>query len=116
MGRNDANFGRVRAMVADLAEKAVALAAAFRARGLDADAGKVGLLSRRIANVTALADKLGSNTPAKDGANLTKIDAEWNILRRLTDGLNAPIAVRQDLLDFKEELQLLEDYLFKLRG
>ncbi len=116
MGRNDANFGRVRAMSAELAEKAVALAGVFRSRGLDAYASKVGLISKRLSNVIALAGKLGSNAPAKDQANLTKIDAEWKVLRRLTDGLNAPIAVRQDLLDFKEELQLLEDYLSKLMG
>ena len=116
MSRNEHNFGRVRAMARDLAGKGTVLAEAFRSRGLDADASKVDLLDKRISNVIALADKLGSSSAGKDAANLTKIDAEWKIVRRLADNLNGPIAVRDALMSFREEAQLLEDYLLRLKG
>jgi hypothetical protein len=114
--RNESNFGRVRAMARDLRDKATGLAEAFRSRNLSSGASKAELLGKRIDNVCALADKLGSSAPGKDMSTLNKIDAEWSIVSRLSENLQGPVAVRHAVVDFKEETQLLEDYLQQLRG
>jgi len=116
VSRNAAHFGRVRAVSREVLDRATALGAAFRERNEEGAAQKIGLLERRMGNLCALAEKLGSNAPGMDASTLTKINAEWKIIRRLVDGLQGPVAVHDMLVELRTDVQHLEDYLQKLTG
>ena len=116
MRRLNRDYENLKERMAGLLRQARALAASLAAQGLEAPAGRIKLVCRRMENICASCNNLGSTAPGLDEATLKKVEAVWKICRRRAMNVTGTRMLGGQFQALLESMNGCESYLKGLAG